>query len=342
MNYRGSYRKLLGNAKAAMMAAIEIYNKPAFNYRDECMVILLINAWELILKAALSKSGKRIFYSKRRKQPYRTLSLQDALLSCRSLFPEGVDYLPVQRNLELLGTYRDNAVHFYNADGFGVVVYALVQTCIKNFRDFMDGVFNHRLEDEISWKLLPLGIEPPVDVVSYISGTGTKWRKHNSAVRQFLAQLVEATDELKKLNMDNGRLMTIFNIKLESVKKIGDANVVVGVDKKDDSNGPLAIVKRQDPNITHPLRQKEVVEKIKTLHNKPFTSHVFQAIAWEHRLKDKPQYCWRAQEGVLTKYSCDVVTFIKKLSASDVDAALINYRKQLKDKRSLAKKRAAR
>ena len=40
MNYRGSYRKLLENSKAAMMAAIEIYNKPAFKYRDECVVIL--------------------------------------------------------------------------------------------------------------------------------------------------------------------------------------------------------------------------------------------------------------------------------------------------------------
>jgi len=65
MNYRGSYRKLLGNAKAAMMAAIEIYNKPAFRYPDECVVILLLNAWELILKAALSKNGKSIFYPKR-------------------------------------------------------------------------------------------------------------------------------------------------------------------------------------------------------------------------------------------------------------------------------------
>lgn len=29
MNYRGSYRQLLTNAKAAMIAAIEIYSKPA-------------------------------------------------------------------------------------------------------------------------------------------------------------------------------------------------------------------------------------------------------------------------------------------------------------------------
>ena len=341
MNYRGSYKKLLGNAKAAMMAAIEIYNKPAFRYRDECVVILLLNAWELALKAALSKSGKSIFYPKKRRQPYRTLSWQDALSQGRSLFPKGVDALPVQRNLELLATYRDNAVHFYNAREFSQVLYALAQTCIKNFRDFLQEKFQHRLEDEISWQLLPLGIQPPVDVVSYISGTGTKGPKNNSAVRQFLVQLAEAADEVKKVGGDNGRLMTIFNVKLESVKKIGDADVVVGVEKADGTRGPLAIIKRQDPNVTHPLRQTEVVNEIQTLHGKPFTSYVFQAIAWKYRLKDEPQYCWKAREGVLTRYSSDVVTFIKSLSAADVDAALTDYREYLRA-RSTLKVRAAR
>ena len=44
MNYRGSYRKLLGNAKSAMMAAIETYNKPVFQYRDECLRLIPLMA----------------------------------------------------------------------------------------------------------------------------------------------------------------------------------------------------------------------------------------------------------------------------------------------------------
>lgn len=332
MNYRGSYRRLLGNAKAAMMAAIEIYNKPAFYYRDECVVILLINAWELILKAALSKNGKSIFYTKKRKQPYRTLSWQDALMKSRNLFPKNIDHLPVQKNLELLGTYRDNAVHFYNASDFGVVVYALAQTCIKNFRDFLEGVFDHRLEEQITWQLLPLGIQPPVDVVSYISGKGKSGAHDSPAVTQFLAQLAAAADEVEQAGADRGRLMTIFSVKLESVKKIGDADVVVGVEKAEGTSGPLVIVKTQDPNVTHPLRQKEVVDKIGALHGKRFTSYVFQAIAWKHRMKDNPQYCWKAREGVLTRYSNEVVAFIKMLTAADVDAALTDYRNHLRTK----------
>lgn len=334
MNYRGSYRKLLENSKAAMMAAIEIYNKPAFNYRDECVVILLLNAWELALKALLSKNQKTIFYPKKRKQPYRTLTWQDALTNARSIFPKDIPHLPVQRNLELLGTYRDNAVHFYNAVSFRVVLYALSQTCIKNFRDLLEKAFGHRLEDEISWQLLPLGIRPPVDIISYISSDKDfKGKKKSDAVRQFLSELAESAEEVKKSGGDTGRLLTVFNVKLESVKKIGDADVIVGVTKAENAEGPLTVIKTQDPNITHPLRQKTIVNEIGTLHGIKFTPHVFQAVVWKYELKGNPQYCWKAAEGVLTKYSRDIVPYIKQKSRAEIETALSEYRKRCSETR---------
>ena len=335
MNYRGSYRKLLGNAKAAMVAAVEIYNKPRFEYRDECVVILLLNAWELLLKATLSKNGKSIFYPKKRREPYRTLSWQDALARAVRFFPREVDYLPVQNNLILLGIYRNNAVHFYNADGFGTLIYALAQTCIVNFRDYLFGVFGQRLESEISWQILPLGINPPVDVVTYITGHGT--RSKSSAVKQFLAELARAMEDVKNAGQDTGRLMTIFNLQLQSVKKIGDADLVVGVTAPEEGSAPLVIVKPIDPNETHPLLLKDVREKIGTLHGNRFTSHTFHAIAWKYSLKENPRFCWKASGSALTKYSHDVVTYIKKLSPNDVEAALADYGRHLRERRSARK-----
>jgi hypothetical protein len=38
VNDRGSYRHLLRNSKSALLAAIEIYNKPRIDHRDECFV----------------------------------------------------------------------------------------------------------------------------------------------------------------------------------------------------------------------------------------------------------------------------------------------------------------
>jgi len=332
MNYRGSYRKLLGNAKAAMMAAIEIYNKPAFQYRDECFVILLLNAWELLLKAMLSKNKGSVFYHKKRNEPYRTLSWHDALGRAERHFPSGIHSLPVRRNLELLGTYRDNAVHFYNAKGFGVLVYALAQTSIMNFRDIMEQTFGERLEDEITWQLLPLGIKPPVDPIAYMQSAGNTDGERSDAVRQFLAELAAAVNAVQAASKDTGRLLTVFQIKLESTKKINTADLVIGVEKTKDATGPLAIIRTQDPNITHPLRQKDVLEQIDTLHGKPFTSHVFYAIAWKHDLRSNPQYCWRDRDGALTKYSNDVIAWIRRLKADEVDAALTDYREHLRTK----------
>src|SRR2546425_9410945 len=43
--------RFLQKAEAALVAAIEIYNKPDFRYREESFAILALNAWELLLKA---------------------------------------------------------------------------------------------------------------------------------------------------------------------------------------------------------------------------------------------------------------------------------------------------
>lgn len=336
MNYCGSYRKLLGNAASAMMAAIEIYNKPMFDYRNECVVILLLNAWELLLKAVLSKNKKSVYYPKKRNKPYRTLSWQDAFNRAQRFFPVDMAPLPIKKNLDLIGTYRDNTVHFYNAKDFGIILYSLSQTCIKNFRDLMSKVFGVYLEDEINWQLLPIGVRPPIDLVTYLSKSRSI-EGGSKAVKQFIAELAEATSELQNHKEDTQRLLTIFNVKLESIKKIGDSDIVIGVDKSDANTGPLAIVRTQDPNVTHPLRQKDILENIKYLHGVKFSQPVFQAIAWKYGLKEDPQYCWIAREKVLISYSRDILTFIKRLNKQEIDSAKYDYTTFLKRRRSKKK-----
>lgn len=69
-----SARRLVANSLSAMLSAIEVYNKPRMEYRDEVTVVLVVNAWELALKAALRQAGRSIFYPKDRGKPYRTLA----------------------------------------------------------------------------------------------------------------------------------------------------------------------------------------------------------------------------------------------------------------------------
>lgn len=330
MNYRGSYRHLLANSKSALLAAIEIYNKPRITYRDECFVILLLNAWELFLKAIISKKRESIFYPKRRNEPYRTLSLDDALTKAEKLFPPKIPPLAVRRNLDLLSTYRDNAVHFYNEPMFGIVVYAIAQTSIVNFKDLLSELFSQDLSEEINWSLLPLGLNPPVDPIAYMSGKGSAAAKKSGAVKQFLLEIQAAADEVQQAGGDTGRVLTIFNVKLESTKKIDKADVLVGVSKPSEGSGPLMVVKSVDPNVSHPLRQMDIVKEIPTLRGIKFTTHVFTALAWKFDLKSKPQYCWKSVEGLLTKYSPDATKWFQNLSEDDIKSALAGYREHLR------------
>lgn len=335
MYYRGSQRKLLGNSIEAMMAAVEVYNKPSIEYREECFVILLINAWELLLKAILSKNKKSIYYPKKRREPYRTLSWYDALKAAEKFFPKTIPSLPVRRNLELLGTYRDNATHFYNERDFRVVLYSLAQTNITTFRDCIEHFFGKRIEERFTWQLLPLGIRPPIDPLTYLGGTGSE-TPTSGAVRQYLTELKEAVEEVEAANGDTGRLLTVYSVKLESVKKIERADVTVGVTAGSGSGGPLTILKTQDPNKTHPLRQKDVIQRLGTVNGVKINSRAFQAIIWKHDLRENSQYCWRATEGVLTRYSNEVITFVKRLSKAEIEAAKAEYSKHLADRRKTA------
>jgi hypothetical protein len=256
--------------------------------------------------------------------------MTDAFAKAEKSFPKKIQALPLRGNLSLLSTYRDNAVHFYNEPGFGVLIYALAQTSIINFRDLLMETFGKNLADDISWRLMPLGLEPPTDPLTYIS-QDLKTNSSGSAVKQFISTLASNLKEVEDAGADAGRIMTIFNVSLQSIKKIENADLVVGIDgKKGGSGGPLVLTKIKDPNTAYPLRQKEILQKILILHGKPFTTHTFQSVCYKFGFKDDPVYCWKSVEGVLTKYSNEIIPRIKALTAQEVETSLNTYNKRFK------------
>lgn len=323
MNYSGSFRKLLGNSKAAMIAAIEIYNKPSFEYRDEVFVQLLINAWELLLKAMVSKAKRSIYYKKERGKPYRTLSWSHALNRSKAFWPKDIPIQPVVRNLELIGVYRDNAVHFYNEKDFGVLVYSLAQTAITNYCDLLQKVFGKDFTDEISWTLMPLGLRAPVEPLAFLSGVSSGGTR-SSVVEEFLTSLKDATAELDADGIDTGRLLTIFDVSLQSTKKIEQADIVIGV-KGETTSDPVLVNKVLDPNRSHPYRRKEALERIGNGAGGSFNSRSFDAVVWRFGLRDKKHLCWVDETTGLTKWSPEVVTIIKRMSATEIQEARSAY-----------------
>ena len=117
-----------------MVAAIEVYNKPDFRYREETFSVIAVNAWELVCKAYVLKlSSNRLnslyVYERKKKKdgtPSKkwtkktsksgnpvTHSLGYTLTRIESLTGKPLPQA-LKANLESLVELRDNAIHFYN------------------------------------------------------------------------------------------------------------------------------------------------------------------------------------------------------------------------------------
>ena len=135
-------------------AAVEIYNKPNFAYREENFSILAINSWELLLKARLlqlsnNKMSSILLYEKRRRADgslseklyrvkkrsgmYLSVGMFKAIDRLQNDYGDKV-HIAVRENLELLCEVRDNAIHFFNK-GFEIsrIVQELGTACLRNY-----------------------------------------------------------------------------------------------------------------------------------------------------------------------------------------------------------------
>lgn len=145
------YRSLLDKSVGSMLSAIEIYNKPDFNYREETFAILGVNSWELLLKAYLLRinhfkvnslyvykyskkkdgtpSKRKIVALNRCNNPC-TLSIQEVIsqLSKLKKLPSNL-----KSNIESLIELRDNAIHFTNFMPITRQIQELGFACIKNY-----------------------------------------------------------------------------------------------------------------------------------------------------------------------------------------------------------------
>ena len=54
---KSRYSLFVDKSIQAMLSAIELYNKPNYTYREESFAILMVNAWELLLKANKLKNN---------------------------------------------------------------------------------------------------------------------------------------------------------------------------------------------------------------------------------------------------------------------------------------------
>lgn len=322
MNIYGSYRKLLHNSKQAMFAAVEIYNKPKFDYREEVFVILLVNAWELLLLAILSKNKKRIFRPKIKKEPYKTLNFDDSFNEAYQFFdlPEK-DKQKIKLNLDSIRKYRNDAIHYYGNKQTQHCIYVLSQSAIKNYGDTLNKIFNHDITSEINIILLPLSFNNQPNFIEFFNNNTTQQNG-------FVKELFKNLKSLEENDSDTSKYITECHVKIESKRKIKSTDFTSNFDKE--SSG-LAL-KNLNPDDSYPFFQKDIIgnkttEKHKNL-NKKLTSYQFQAIVYAHSLKEKKDFCWCSKKGGAPRYGQKIVTFLNKLTEQEIVDATKKYKER--------------
>ncbi len=180
------WKPLVDKSMAACCAAIEIYNKPVSPHREETFAILVVSAWELLMKARLLKdagnrmqeiyetvaikkkdgtAGKRRAVKTNRSGNAMTISLGTALHRTGEL---KIKPLPsaCRENLLLLVEVRDNAIHFVNDDrDLALQVHEIGTASLVNYVATLSEWFDRDLGSS-RFSILPLSFEPASKVTS--------------------------------------------------------------------------------------------------------------------------------------------------------------------------------
>ncbi len=167
-------KELLDRAVAAIVAAIEIYNKPDFLYREEAFAVLAINGWELLLKAKWladhhnKVNSLYVMEPRTKKDGTKSKKLQIKETRSGNPFTHSLDFLAKKlldsrafdatawANIQALLEMRDSSIHFYNRSGaFPVRLQEIGAASLKNFVAATKSWFGRDMS-EFNFYLMPL------------------------------------------------------------------------------------------------------------------------------------------------------------------------------------------
>ncbi len=172
---KSKHSLLLEKSIQAVLSAIELYNKPIFSYREESFSILMVNAWELLLKAKKLKdnnskltclyipvSKKTKAEKPRQRFNYKTTKSGNYLtLGISELIEQEIKDNNLKIQLETLVEIRDNAIHFYNASKyFEKQLLEVAIATLKSYKIIVEEWFSESL-DKFDLFLIPIAFNIP-------------------------------------------------------------------------------------------------------------------------------------------------------------------------------------
>jgi hypothetical protein len=226
-------KALLANAKSAMFAAIEIHNKPIFKYRYEVCTLLVVNAWELALKAYIAKelSSVKLFRKDGGTKPF---------LDCVGCVADklGKSFSATRANVEVLYEYRNRVSHFYS-ESLDIVVLGLLKASVLFFADFIESHFGHSLHEETNLVLLPIGFSSPISPLDFVSMKSSA-ANCSKEVRSFLGSIKQSSETLQRQGIDESIIVN-FSIALVNESRIKNADLTAAINNAAPQGNVIAV-----------------------------------------------------------------------------------------------------
>jgi hypothetical protein len=228
-------KSLVSNSIAGIFSGIEIHNKPTIKYRYQTVVLLVLNAWELLLKGFIYKFHKDI-------KLFHKDGTTKTFENCLNLVNQkiGKDFNVVSENLIILYGYRNQVAHFY-IEELDPIVFSLISKNIIFFSNFLKQHFNIDISKDSDLILLPIGFKRSTSPIDYIS-TESVNEKASPEVKEFLKTIVDSTKKLSEQGIAES-IFVDFRINLINVNKITNADLIAGIDNTKTNDVTFAVNK---------------------------------------------------------------------------------------------------
>ena len=217
-------KTLLENSVSAIFSAIEIHNKPRIPYRYPTVVILILNAWELILKSYIYKIQKDKSIIKKSGDRYPWLN------RCLNKVFVWDEYLVYRDNIELINSYRNLVIHAFTNE-LDEIIFSLINKNIQLFERFLKDFFEvdiNRFWDNLI--LLPIWFSKPFNPVSFL------WKKHlsksfSNEIWDFIQKIVLVTKNLNDKSIDEAVIIP-FKLDIINKNKIKNSDIIAKIEQK--------------------------------------------------------------------------------------------------------------
>lgn len=239
---------LVKNSIAAYFASIEIHNKPNIPYRYETVTLLLMNAWELALKAYIKKyvKSRSIFTA-----DGHTISLDKALdyVTEHRNSLNSNSFTAINKNIGEVQKYRNSIAHFYS-EHLEPYIFMLAARSALNYVEFMKDHFSKDIMQDDGFFIMPLGFKLPFRPEDFLSNQVAKYAASEEA-KTFIRDIVTVIRGLKDQGIEDSIVLG-FDIYFESVKKAKNSDILAAITSSENADASFSKVTTarfsNDPN----------------------------------------------------------------------------------------------